>query len=156
VYFNRFQEAVNSVPRSGEKVMISTCGNHCQGAIFKNGVHLQTSELLQAIESVALNIPDFYFGRFDIRYLSPSDLKAGKNFKIVELNAAGSEATHIWDPQTSLLTAYRVLFQQWEYLFLVGYQIKKMNQIKKPIKVLRLFKEIFNLNKREKQLTVSS
>ena len=39
---------------------------------------------------------------------------------IIEVNGVTSEATHIYDPSNSLLSAYRVLFAQWRYAFEIG------------------------------------
>lgn len=155
-YFSRFEGRLESVPVKGEKIFISTCGNHCQGAIFKNGWQLNSPELLASVEKVVRQIPDFYFGRLDVRYRSPQELKAGAAFRVVEINAAGSEATHIWDPQTSLLEAYRVLFEQWGILFEIGSQIKKMNRIQYSFKFLKFFSEVLNLKQQRKNLAVSS
>ena len=155
-YFSRFQAKVNSVPALGEKICISTCGNHCQGAIFKDGRDLNSPKLLAAVEKLVQQLPDFYFGRLDIRYLNQEALKAGRNFKIVEINGAGSEATHIWDPQTSLLEAYRVLFEQWGILFEIGHQIKEKQLIQYKFNFLKFVTELLNLKQQEKKLAVSS
>ncbi|NJR13361.1 MAG: hypothetical protein HC779_02710 [Phyllobacteriaceae bacterium] len=48
------------------------------------------------------------------------DLRAGRNFQIVELNGAASEATSIYDSRNSLFGAYRTLFHQWELVFAIG------------------------------------
>ena len=62
----------------------------------------------------------FFVGRYDIRYSSDDDLRAGRNFQIIELNGAASEATSIYDSRNSLLSAYRTLFRQWELVFQIG------------------------------------
>ncbi len=155
-YFERFGVQVDDIPADQQVVPLATCGNHCQGAIFKNGENLKSVELLVAVEKIVAPIPDFYFGRLDIRYLSHEDLKRGRHFKIVEINAAGSEATHIWDKNTRLLDAYKTLFQQWEYLFLIGYQVKHMKRIRYKVSLKNLIVELCKLNRQEKKLAVSS
>jgi len=47
-------------------------------------------------------------------------LMQGEGFTIVEFNGGGSEATHIWDPDTTLISAYRDLFAQTRILFEIG------------------------------------
>ena len=47
-------------------------------------------------------------------------MKAGRNFQIVELNGAASEATNIYDARNTLRSAYRTLFQQWRLVFEIG------------------------------------
>lgn len=44
----------------------------------------------------------------------------GEGFAIVELNGVLSESTNIYDPQGSLLTAYRTLARQWALAFSIG------------------------------------
>jgi hypothetical protein len=65
-------------------------------------------------------VSGFYIGRYDIRFASAEDLRAGKNFSIIELNGAAAEATSIYDARNSLFSAYRTLFQQWDLIFAIG------------------------------------
>ncbi len=125
IYFERHQEQLDKVIPSGKKFVLAECGNHCQGAIFQNGGHLATPELLDAVENITCGIPDFYFGRIDIRFRDEDSLKSGNNFEVIEVNGAGAEATHIWDANTSLFEAYSVLFRQWSHLFAIGYVLKQ-------------------------------
>lgn len=93
-YFERHKDALNGILLEGEKFFLSECGNHCQGALFFDGEELATSALLAAIEKLVGSIPDFYFGRIDIRYRDKESLKKGLHFEVVEINGSGSEATH--------------------------------------------------------------
>lgn len=131
-YFERHQDLLEYIVPNEEPFLLSECGNHCQGAIFLNGIHLSTPELLAAIEKIAIRIPDFYFGRFDVRYMDEESLRKGKKFEIIEVNGAGSEATHIWDSRTTLIQAYLILLQQWNYLFQIGASIKRTGLSKRP------------------------
>lgn len=155
-YFERFQGRLDSVPQLNEKIYISTCGNHCQGAIFLNGEKLKSEALLNTIESIVNNYPDFHVGRFDVRYLSPEQLKNGLDFKIVELNGAGSEATHIWDPKTTLAEAYATLFEQWRIILKNGSLAKKHGLVKTPGSVYEFFKDYLKSFAKNKNLTTSS
>jgi hypothetical protein len=65
-------------------------------------------------------MPDFYFGRFDVRFGSIGELQQGRGFTIIEVNGAGSEATHIWDRNTRLRDAYKGLFLQIRLAFEIG------------------------------------
>jgi hypothetical protein len=71
-------------------------------------------------DAIARGMPEFYFGRFDVRYDLLDDLKRGENFTVIEANGAGSEVTHIWDRKTRLFDAYRALFNQQRTLFEFG------------------------------------
>ncbi|BAJ82771.1 MULTISPECIES: ATP-grasp domain-containing protein [Acidiphilium] len=108
------------VPAAGERVRLVFVGNHCRGSTFKDGRHLITQELTDRIDAIARDIPDFHFGRFDLRYASASGLRRGEGFTIIEINGAGSEATHIWDPETSIVEAYRTQFFHYGAAFRIG------------------------------------
>jgi hypothetical protein len=49
-------------------------------------------------------------------YSDFDDLKAGKNFSIIELNGAGSEPTHIYDPGHSLFFAWKEIARHFKLL----------------------------------------
>ncbi len=97
----------HQVPDKGEQVTIEPIGNHCRGTKFLNDGNQIDNELTQAFNRLAATIPDFYFGRFDLKCQSIEDLKQLKNFKILELNGAGSEPGHIYQPGFSLFRAYK-------------------------------------------------
>jgi hypothetical protein len=62
-------------------------------------------------------IDGFYFGGFDLRCTSIEDLKQGKNISILELNVAGAEPAHIYDPSFSFLKAQQVIAQHYTMLY---------------------------------------
>ena len=155
-YFERHRASLDSVPALGQAVILSECGNHCQGAIFLNGESLYSEKLLEALDQVAAQIPDFFIGRFDIRYESEEKLRAGEGIRIIEVNGASSEATHIWDPRTSLKEAYRVLFQQWKIVFEIGQAVRDQGIPRSKIQKLVLFKDIFQLLHKKSSLSHSS
>ena len=72
------------------------------------------------IDEISKSLSGFCIGRYDIRFASESDLRAAKNFQIIELNGAASEATSIYDARNSLFVAYRTLFRQWNLVFAIG------------------------------------
>jgi hypothetical protein len=105
---------------AGERLRLAHAGNHCQGTMFLDGEHLKTPDLERAVDAIARAFPGFHFGRFDVRYSDPEDLRAGRGLAIVELNGVTSESTNVYDPSRSLLWAYRTLFRQWGLLFRIG------------------------------------
>ncbi len=105
------------VPRPGEGVQLVEIGNHCRGTIFLDGTPLVTPELEATIERISRCFEGFYFGRYDIRAPSEDDLRAGRKLKVIELNGATSEATHIYDPRYSVFDGWRILREQWRILF---------------------------------------
>jgi membrane protein DedA with SNARE-associated domain len=119
-YFERNAALLLTVPAAGERVGLVDIGSHSKGAIFRDGSHLRTPDLISEIDAVCRSIPGFFFGRFDLRAASFDDLKLGRNFRIIELNGVTSESTNIYDPKYSLIDAYRILFDQWRLAFRIG------------------------------------
>ena len=118
-YLKRFATRRNEVLADGEKLQLVEAGNHAQGCIFLDGMALNSPELEAKVDAISQRIPGFFIGRYDIRYASEEDLRAGR-FGIVELNGSGAEATSIYDARNSLLAAYRTLFRQWRLVFEIG------------------------------------
>lgn len=155
-YFARHRHRLDEIVPSGVVVPLSECGNHCQGAIFLNGKNLMSEDLRRSIDAIAHRIPYFHFGRFDIRYRDGESLKMGREFEIVEVNGAGSEATHIWDAQTKLIDAYKTLFTQWCLLFEIGAMVRKSHLREARVNVACLFRESYRVFFRKEPLSVSS
>ena len=119
-YLQRFSERQNEVLALGERLKLVEAGNHAQGCVFRDGAKLYTPELEARIDDISQKLTGFFIGRYDIRFASEADLRAGRNFQIIELNGAASEATSIYDARNSLFAAYRTLFQQWSLVFAIG------------------------------------
>jgi hypothetical protein len=120
LYLPRLARRLDSVPRQGERVRLVFVGNHCKGSIFQDGTRLATAALTEALERIARSMPHFHFGRIDVRFESLPALLRGEGFRIIEINGAGSEATHIWDPATSLWQAWRAQFFHYAAAFRIG------------------------------------
>ena len=110
----------------GEKLNLVPYGNHARGAKFIDGSHWITPKLTETVDEMCLQIPGFYFGRLDVMYNTLQELEQGKNFSIVELNGAGSEPTHIYDPKHSLLFAWKELARHITFM----YEISLLNHKK--------------------------
>ncbi len=106
LYLPRLADHLAEVPPSGERVRLVFTGNHVKGALFRDGTDHATAALAAAVERVAAAIPDFHFGRFDVRFASIAALRRGEGFRIIEINGTGSEATHVWDPDMTLRAAW--------------------------------------------------
>ncbi len=103
----RFTEKLKTVPQKGEKVVVEPIGNHCRGTQFMDQTRQITPALNEAFNTLADEIEGFYFGRFDLRCASFADLERLENFKILELNGAGAEPGHIYQPGFSLWKGYQ-------------------------------------------------
>ncbi|MGD9689935.1 MAG: alpha/beta fold hydrolase [Phycisphaerales bacterium] len=121
VFLTRHAHQLDRVLAPGQTLRLAQAGNHCQGTMFADGSALITPRLEAAIDRIASAFPGgFDFGRFDLRFASASDLADGRGLAIIELNGTSSEATALYDPNRSLLWAYRLLFRQWAALFALG------------------------------------
>jgi hypothetical protein len=139
IYFKRHASRLDSVLPRGETLRLVFTGNHCKGAVFRDGTAIITPSLEARCEAIARSLADFHFGRFDVRFPSLSDLMRGENLTIIEINGAGSEAIHIWDRDMTLREAYRVLFAQVGLLFEIGRaQRDRGLRPMKPLAFLRL------------------
>jgi hypothetical protein len=119
-YLKRFGAQAGRVIARGEQFRLVEAGNHCQGCEFRDGSELLSGELLAMLDSISQNLRGFFVGRFDLRYWSDDELRQGRNFQIIELNGAASEATHIYDSRNSLCSGYRTLFRQWRIVYAIG------------------------------------
>ncbi|MFT4739017.1 MAG: hypothetical protein ACI8QD_000842 [Cyclobacteriaceae bacterium] len=103
----KYLEIKDSIPALGENVVLESIGNHSRGTTFINLAEEIDQQLQEVIHNAASKIDGFYFGRLDIRCQSLDDIKKNQHWKIIELNGAGAEPSHIYDPSYSLLAAYR-------------------------------------------------
>jgi hypothetical protein len=120
LYLRRLRDRLDLVPEPGTPVQLVFVGNHCKGSIFQNGTNLVTEALTTAIDDLAQALPEFWFGRIDVRFDSIAELRRGVGFRVIEINGVGSEATHIWDPHTKLLDAWRTQFFHYGAAFRIG------------------------------------
>lgn len=149
VFLARFADDASRVLAAGERVRLAQSGNHCQGTLFRDGSDILTPELEHAIDHLAATfarhrtgaIQDgFDIGRFDLRFESIDDLKAGRNFGVLELNGTTGESTNVYDPEKSLVWRYRVLFGVWRHLFMLG--TWRANQGFPTLRVATLFRSL--------------
>lgn len=121
LYLKRHLARLDSVPADGQSIRLAFAGSHSRGAIFRNGTHLVTPEMEAHFDAIAKRLPEFHFGRFDLRFEDFAEVQRGRGFTIVEINGAGAESTHIWDRRTGLLEAWRDLMRQYRWLFEIGH-----------------------------------
>jgi hypothetical protein len=124
-----YTEGLDRVLMKGESCLLVPYGNHARGAKFIDVSFLADEVLTAVIDNVCKKIPGFYFGRLDIRFNSWEELKQGKNFSIIELNGAGSEPTHIYDPCHSIFFAWKEIIRHWKILFRISMLNHKLYQI---------------------------
>lgn len=135
-------EGLKRVLAAGENYILPY-GNHARGAKFIDLSHLITEQLTEAMDVVCRQIPEFYFGRLDVMYDNWEELSRGENFSIIELNGAGSEPTHIYDPMHSIFFAWREIIRHWKLL----QQISDINKQRKNLSYMTYKEGISMLKK---------
>lgn len=105
------------IPKKDERINLVPYGNHARGAKFIDGNDWITPGINAIMNEICLQIDGFYFGRIDLMYDTLEGLERGEHFSIVELNGAGSEPTHIYDPKHSLFFAWKELLRHITYMY---------------------------------------
>ncbi len=115
-----YGNALDDILPAGMQKELVPYGNHARGAKFLDHSHLTDERLTRSIDALCRNVKGFYYGRLDIRYNSWEELCQGKNFSVIELNGAGSEPTHIYDPRHSLFFAWKEIIRHWIILWRIS------------------------------------
>ena len=107
---------LEDIPGRRERRVVSPYGNHARGSLFLDETHLADDRLLGVMDSIANRVPGFHFGRLDIRYRDWESLVLGEQFAIIELNGAGAEPTHMYDPRHSIFFAWKEITRHWSIM----------------------------------------
>jgi len=118
-------ERMHVIPRKNEEEVLVPYGNHVRGSLFLDSTYKNNPQLEALIDKVCKSVNGFYYGRLDIRFNSFEELVADKNWSIIELNGAGSEPTHIYDPKHSLFFAWKEIIRHLKMLYEISMQNKK-------------------------------
>ena len=108
------------IPADGELVRLSFIGSIRIGGLYRDARAFITPELSARIDAIARSMPEFWFGRFDVRFKDMAQLQRGEDFAIIEVNGAGAEAIHMWDPEMPLGEAYGELLKYQTLVFKIG------------------------------------
>lgn len=138
---SKFQKDWDIVYPKGTKILLEPIGNHNRGTKFYNASHLVSKDLTQKIHEVALKIEGFHYGRLDVKAESEESLKKGE-FKILEINGANSEATHIYDPNFKLVEAYKEAKRHFDWQYKIAQNQPKHHSSKEFYKAV--LKRIFS------------
>jgi hypothetical protein len=111
---------MDKVLPAGQEEVLVPYGNHARGAMFVDHTHLADTKLVDAIDHICKQIPGFYFGRLDIRYQSLEKLRQGIDFSLIEVNGAGSEPTHMYDPRHTVFHAWKEIVRHWKILYRIS------------------------------------
>ncbi len=103
---------------SGEAVALTTVASLRAGARYEDAAQLATLALQDAVLAIAAGM-GLRAGRLDVRASSVAALRAGR-FTVIEVNGAGAEAIHAWDPRLGLRAAFGAVFASHRTLFALG------------------------------------
>lgn len=133
---HRLELDLDEVPQAGRCVRLANIGSTRVGGLYENGAALITPALTRRIDAIARDMPDFHFGRFDLRYENTEALMRGEGLNIIEVNGAGSEAIEAWDPSLSPLRAFGLIFRKQALLFRIAAANRRRGL--RPISILQL------------------
>lgn len=125
LYDERHQAQLQRVLKRGEAFKLVFSASHCRGAIFRDGRDYITEALETKVDTILKGLPDFYYGRLDVKFEDLEALQRGETLEIVEINGVSSESLHIWDSNQSLWSALATLLSQYRILFTIGDQNRK-------------------------------
>lgn len=120
LYQSRHRQQLDQVIAKDQPYRLIFSASHSKGAVFRDANHLITPELTAKIDAIMRGLPDFHYGRLDIKFADVEQLKRGESLEIVEINSASSEPLHIWDRNTSYRQAMAALLFQYKTLFQLG------------------------------------
>lgn len=138
LFLPRLADRLEEVVPSGAPFRLVFTGNHCRGSMFADGAAEITEVLTARIDAICRSLPDFHFGRVDLRYRDLASLKRGEAFRLIEINGAGSEATHVWDPDARLVASYRAQFFHYRAAFEIGAEMRRRGH--RPMGMAALFR----------------
>ena len=122
----KYGSELNTILEKGLEFVLVPYGSHTRGAKFIDKSDQQNERLLNTINSICTEIPGFFYGRLDILYSSLEELSDGKEFSIIEINGAGSEPTHMYDPKYSVFHAWQEILKHWNLLYKISIINNKM------------------------------
>lgn len=144
LYGNRLEEILPS----GEEKVLMPYGNHCRGAKFIDLSFMVSEKLTSSIDRVCNQVPEFYFGRLDIKFNTWKELENCEKFSIIELNGAASEPTHMYDPKHSIFFAWKEIKRHWDLL----YEISKKNAESNAVPLMNTTEGIKMLREHSKHI----
>jgi hypothetical protein len=120
LYYDRHKDTWDTIPAQGETIKLVFSASHSKGAIFTNAHKHITPALTEKIADLMNDLPDFYYGRLDVKFKDIASLEKGETLQIIEINGASSESIYIWDKDTTFKAAIRALLWQYATLFKIG------------------------------------
>ncbi len=128
------EQKLDTVPEKGEICRLAFIGSIRVGGLYRNASGSITDQLSRRFDEIGKSMPEFYFGRFDIKFKSLETLMNGEDFRIFEINGAGAEAIHVWDASTPLRKMYSELFHYQSLMFEISDLNRRRGFIPMPLR----------------------
>ncbi|MEM7573423.1 MAG: hypothetical protein AAF433_11005 [Bacteroidota bacterium] len=142
---NRLQRELGDkfqyIPQQAEVIRLGEIGNHNLGTQFIDARDQITAALIDRFDQVANEIPNFCYGRFDLRADSLAAIEAGE-FKILEINGALGEPTHLYDTRfNNYFTAVRDIMAHWQVIGTISRD--NMRRGVQPMGIRKMLRKLF-------------
>ena len=122
----KHQSRLQQVISAGEIFKLAWVANLSRGGKMVNIEHEKDDRLLKFFDDLSHSSKHLFYGRYDIKCTSVEDLKAGKNFSILEFNGTGAEPHHMYGNGNSLLQAFKIIMYHWNVMYHIArYHHKK-------------------------------
>ncbi|MFN2439460.1 MAG: hypothetical protein ABR503_09700 [Chitinophagaceae bacterium] len=149
---NWHRESLEKIIPNGEKYYLTHAANLSRGGTFINLHHEIDEDLCNVFDKLNHESKYFFYGRYDLKANSLSDLKKGINFLILEYNGSGAEPNHIYNSGYTLLGAYKEILKHWKILYKISNYNRKQGlkpwSLWKGWQYLKKSKEHFRLLKK--------
>ncbi len=114
--FSKHKDNLGEIVPAGEFFRLSSSLNFNQGCTMVNMPEEKTEKLMKVFDDLSNYSKHFYYGRYDIKCRSISDLQEGRNFSILEYNGSGAEPHEIYGG-FNIFQAYGIILKHWQVLF---------------------------------------
>jgi hypothetical protein len=116
----KLKDRLQDVLPAGKVYKLSWVANLSRGGRLISLESEKDEKLLQVFDQLSYVTNHFFYGRYDIKCTSTDDLKAGKNFFILEFNGAGAEPHHMYGSGNNIFQAFKIIIQHWRVLFAIA------------------------------------
>jgi len=106
-------------------LILEPIGNHSRGTKFLDGRNLYNVHIQQATERLCMHLPNYHYGRIDLRCPTLEDFISGNHYKVLEINGVNAEPAHIYQPGFSIWKAWATLFKHWNKLYTLSISQKQ-------------------------------
>jgi hypothetical protein len=123
--YNKHERKLKWIVPAGEIYVLSYALNLSRGGRLVSLEHEKDHALLRVFDNISHYTDSFFYGRYDIKCRSIDDLKAGRNFSILEYNGAGAEPHHVYGNGFTFIEACRILVRHWHILSRIATENRK-------------------------------